>query len=167
MPADLEKPAGLEKPEDLGMPADVDMEVPSVPLPAAQPALSPQEAIAACDRLAASPNDVNRVAEGVWQTIMDADAAILVCTQGVAAAPDNARLRFQLGRALYRTGKKPEAALAFGKAATLGHLPAQAQLGLMLVAGDGHRARRCPRLRAGAGGRRQGRPGSRSPCLAN
>ncbi|MFN0262327.1 tetratricopeptide repeat protein [Tepidamorphus sp. 3E244] len=114
-----------------------DYEVPSGPNAEVAPAISAEEAIAACDRLAASPNDAGRTADGIWQTVMDADAAALVCTQAVKAAPTEGRLRFQLGRALYRQNKYESAALQFGQAAANGHVPAQAQLGLMLIAGEG------------------------------
>ncbi|MEZ5879006.1 MAG: tetratricopeptide repeat protein [Tepidamorphaceae bacterium] len=117
--------------------AILEPEAPSMPVPDDRLTLAPDEAIAACDRLAASPNDATRTADGIWQTVMDTDAAILACDQAVKAAPDNGRLKFQLGRAIYRSGKPADAALLFGQAATLGHLAAQAQLGLMLIAGDG------------------------------
>ncbi|MCC0013891.1 MAG: sel1 repeat family protein [Rhodobiaceae bacterium] len=121
-------------PDDVAI---LEPEAPSMPVPDDHLSLAPDEAVAACDRLAASPNDATRTADGIWQTVMDTDAAVLACTQAVKAAPDNARLKFQLGRAVYRSGKAADAALLFGQAATQGHLSAQAQLGLMLIAGDG------------------------------
>lgn len=117
-------------------PDTVVLEAPSTPV-RAEALLEGEEAIAACDRLAASPNDTTRTSTGVWQTVMDTEAAMAACRAGVAAAPDTARMTFQLGRAVYRNGQPAEAALLFGKAATKGHMTAQAQLGLMLIAGDG------------------------------
>ena len=115
----------------------LDIEAPSLPARDTGPKMSAEEAIAACDALAASPNDAKRTAGGVWQTVMDTEAAVLACTAAVKAAPDTGRLEFQLGRAVYRSGDAKASALLFGQAATHGHMAAQAQLGLMLIAGEG------------------------------
>ncbi|HKD27414.1 MAG TPA: hypothetical protein VKC66_16135 [Xanthobacteraceae bacterium] len=60
----------------------------------------------ACDRLAASPYDKARPSgiQGVAFEQVDAPAAIEACRAALEARPDDARLAFQLARALQKDG---------------------------------------------------------------
>ena len=62
-----------------------------------------------CDRLAANPDDPNRVAEGREKAEMDLPAVVTACRAAVAAEPDNPRLNYQLARVLGYSGKGEEA----------------------------------------------------------
>jgi TPR repeat protein len=102
--------------------------------PLAQPAAKPPAAARAaptCDRLAAHPNDPKKPASvaGV------ADAAILpaaieACAREVQASPQSARLKFQLGRALWAAKKYDEALEAFLQAEDMDYAAAAYYLGL-------------------------------------
>ena len=61
-----------------------------------------------CDRLAAHPNDPEKVTEGVSQDAMDKPAAIEACRAAVAVDPDNPRLNYQLARAYGYSGRHAE-----------------------------------------------------------
>ncbi len=63
-----------------------------------------------CDRLAAHPNDPDRVTAGVPERQVDTAAAIAACKVAVAADPGNGRLNYQLARALGYAGRGAEAA---------------------------------------------------------
>lgn len=64
--------------------------------------------ITECDRLAAHPNDPDRVGEGREQAAIDLPAAIAACEAAVAADESNPRLRYQLGRVLAYAGRGEE-----------------------------------------------------------
>jgi thioredoxin-like negative regulator of GroEL len=55
-----------------------------------------------CDALAASPLDDERISTGVEYEQLNSSAAIPACRRAVEANPNNARLEFQLGRALHK-----------------------------------------------------------------
>jgi TPR repeat protein len=78
-----------------------------------------------CDRLAGSPDDVRRVADGVGLYGVDADAAIPACEKAVAENPSDARPLYELGRAYEARalgGKaSAEAAKAYRAAADRGY----------------------------------------------
>ena len=61
-----------------------------------------------CDALIAHPSDPERVGEGVSQAEADLPAAILACTEAVAADPGNPRLNYQLARAYGYSGLHEE-----------------------------------------------------------
>lgn len=63
-----------------------------------------------CDRLAAHPNDPDRVTAGVSERLVDTTAAIAACKIAVAAEPANGRLNYQLARALGYARRGKEAA---------------------------------------------------------
>lgn len=63
-----------------------------------------------CDRLAAHPNDPDRVTGGVPEREVDTAAAIAACKTAVAADPANGRLNYQLARSLGYAGRGKEAA---------------------------------------------------------
>lgn len=54
--------------------------------------------ITECDRLAAHPDDPERVADGVAQGDVDLEAARAACEAVLAEDPDNPRLNYQLAR---------------------------------------------------------------------
>lgn len=64
--------------------------------------------VTACDRLAAHPNDPERVTDGISQAAMDKPAAIEACLEAVASDPGNPRLNYQLARAYGYSGLHAE-----------------------------------------------------------
>ena len=99
--------------------------------------------VLACDRAAASPSDTNRPVgvAGVPSGRLDSQIAVAACEAAAAAAPDNPRITFQLGRA-HAAAKADESARAhFSKASDLGYAAAQASLGDFLASGRGGLAR--------------------------
>jgi TPR repeat protein len=99
--------------------------------------------VLACDQAAASPTDKDRPVglAGVPSGRLDSQNAIAACEAAAAAAPDNPRIIFQLGRA-HAAAKADESARAyFSKASDLGYAAAQASLGLFYAIGRGGLAR--------------------------
>jgi TPR repeat protein len=99
--------------------------------------------VLACDRAAASPTDKDRPVglAGVPSVRLDSQNAIAACEAAAAAAPDNPRIIFQLGRA-HAAAKADESARAyFSKASDLGYAAARASLGLFYAIGRGGLAR--------------------------
>jgi TPR repeat protein len=93
----------------------------------------------ACDRTAASPTDNDRPRDlaGVSSERLDSQIAIAVCEAAVAAAPNNPRIMFQLGRA-YAAAKIYESArVYFSRASDLGYAAARANLGAFYAMGRG------------------------------
>ena len=96
-----------------------------------------------CDWAAASPTDKNRPVglAGVPSGRLDSQIAIAACEAAAAAAPDNPRIMFQLGRA-HAAAKADESARAyFSKASDLGYAAARASLGSFYAIGRGGVAR--------------------------
>ncbi|MFM2278701.1 MAG: hypothetical protein RLZZ444_932, partial [Pseudomonadota bacterium] len=81
------------------------------------------DAVATCDRLAASPFDSKRPLglEGVHMHDIHADEAYEACSQAVRLEPENGRLHFQLGRVLEKQGKLEEAFKTYTEAAAKGY----------------------------------------------
>mgnify|MGYP005845078793 CR=1 FL=1 len=100
-------------------------------VPASEPA-SPPPAITECDRLAGHPSDPDKVVDGVSQSqvLSWANAATRACELAVAADPANARVRYQLGRVLYYTGRHADALPHLEASAAARHRQAQFVLGL-------------------------------------
>lgn len=101
-----------------------------------------QSAIATCDQLAASPYDDSRPLgiAGVKYPILKPDEAMSACAKAVDAEPQNARLMYQYGRALQAKGGNASLQSAvkwYDKAARLGHVGAQWNLGATYLAGMG------------------------------
>ena len=69
-----------------------------------------QPAVTDCDRLAAHPNDPDKVAPGVAQKDMDLPGAVTACQIAVRNDPASGRLNYQLARALGYSGRGKEAA---------------------------------------------------------
>lgn len=88
-----------------------------------------------CDRLAGDPSDPDRVGLGVADGRIDAAAATAACTAAVAAAPSEARFRYQLARADFAAGRDKAGLAHLTEAADAGHARAQALLGLMYESG--------------------------------
>lgn len=63
-----------------------------------------------CDRLAAHPDDPEKVSPGVAQSAMDIPAAIAACDAAVKADPGSPRLNYQLARAYGYAGRHAEGA---------------------------------------------------------
>ena len=103
-----------------------------------------------CDRLAGHPSDPDKVVEGVSQAqvLGWSNAAIHACQQAVAAEPGNARVRYQLGRVLFYTGRHADALPHLEASATARHRQAQFVLGLFYTDGvkDGLEADACRAL---------------------
>jgi TPR repeat protein len=82
----------------------------------------PGAVVTECDRLAAHPEDPDRVAPGVPQAQVDTARAIAACQAAVAADPKNPRLNYQLARALGYAGRGREAG-PYREAAVAGNYP--------------------------------------------
>jgi TPR repeat protein len=102
----------------------------AAPVPAAP---APTE----CDLLAAHPSDPDRLGAGVPASQVRAwnDAAIDACRRAVAAEPANARVRYNLGRALFYRGRRAEALPELARAADQRHRQSQFVLGLLYADG--------------------------------
>lgn len=61
-----------------------------------------------CDALIAHPSDPERVGDGVSRAEANLPAAIIACTEAVAADPGNPRLNYQLARAYGYSGLHEE-----------------------------------------------------------
>jgi len=90
-----------------------------------------------CDRLAASPNDPGRLAAGVPFNKLDGPAAETACRAALAATPDAARLKFQLGRAFDRQDRFADARETYQAAFASGYAIASSAYGKLLELGLG------------------------------
>ena len=107
---------------------------------AAAPPTEPGATVGACDRLAASPLDPERPAAvaGMKFERIDPGQAVTACRAALLEQPENARLIYQLARALSRGGgSSAEAVALFRKAAAGGHAGAMNSLGLAYDHGAG------------------------------
>jgi TPR repeat protein len=75
-----------------------------------------------CDKLAASPEDGQRVADGVAFDRLDGARAIAQCQDAVSHFPAIGRLLYQLGRGQEKIGDDAAALQSYRKAADLGSL---------------------------------------------
>jgi hypothetical protein len=90
-----------------------------------------------CDRLAAHPEDPEKVSPGVTQAAMDVPAAIAACQAGVAADPANPRLNYQLARAFGYAGRHADGAPSRQRAVMSGYPQSLFVVGFILVTGWG------------------------------
>lgn len=103
--------------------------------PVAQPNSPPPQAASSeflaadCDRLAATPGDPMRTVAPVHDDQFAPATALSACERAVDANPDNARLQFQLGRALWLSGRFGDAFEPLKKARLGGHKMASLFLG--------------------------------------
>lgn len=90
-----------------------------------------------CDRMAAHPDDSQRVTAGVWWRDMEAPKAVAACRAAVRTYADTPRFKFQLGRALDRAGDREEAATWYRAAGEEGYGQAQYSMGTVYEEGLG------------------------------
>ncbi|HWT31886.1 MAG TPA: tetratricopeptide repeat protein, partial [Propylenella sp.] len=102
-----------------------------------QPAFAQSDPVAECDRLAGDARDPQKAGPGVYLDDLQPEPAIAACGAAVAAEPGNARLRYQLGRALRKAGDYEAAAKELEAAAMRGYASAQAALGELYEQGQG------------------------------
>ncbi len=84
-----------------------------------------------CDRLAAHPEDPQRVHAGIPITALDEERAVAACEAALAAAPESARFRFQYGRALDKMGSFQDALGQYRVATKARYPAAQYAMGLI------------------------------------
>ena len=96
-------------------------------------AVSAQETITSCDRLAAHPEDPDRVIAGVATADVDQPAAIAACEADLKADPGNPRLTYQLARVYFYNGRSADAVATMEKAAQAGHRQAQFVMGALIT----------------------------------
>jgi TPR repeat protein len=94
-----------------------------------------QPAPTACDRLAAHPEDPDRIVPGVPTSAVDQLAAIAACEADLETDPGNARLRYQLARVYFYNGRTADAARTMERAAEGGHRQAQFVMGALISNG--------------------------------
>lgn len=92
--------------------------------------------VSACDILAGSPNDRNKVADGVIIRLIDTQLAEPACEAALVKEPTNSRLQFQYGRVFEAKKDYASAFIWYSKAAEQNYAPAQFNLGLMYEMGD-------------------------------
>ncbi|HKZ73847.1 MAG TPA: hypothetical protein VJ011_07280 [Steroidobacteraceae bacterium] len=92
---------------------------------AASPAVQGAQVVTECDRLAAYPDDPDRVGPGVARENADVPKALAACEADVVAQPDNARLRYQLARMLFYSNESKRAVEEMRAAADRGYAQAQ------------------------------------------
>lgn len=95
-------------------------------------------ALSECDRLAAHPEDPDRVAEGRVTAEIDLPAAIAACEAALEDEPDNARLRYQLARVLFYSAAPERAMAEMHRAAEGGHRQAEFIYGVFIIRGRPH-----------------------------
>jgi TPR repeat protein len=90
-----------------------------------------------CDRLAGDPSDPDKAGSGVpdVQLLNWNDAAILACQRALQTDPGNARLHYNLGRALFLRNRHTEALRESAVAAEQQHRQAEFVLGLWYTDG--------------------------------
>ena len=91
----------------------------------------------ACDRLAASPSDANRVGDGVAVDKLKPDRAIAACQAAISEYPRAPRFQYQLGRAYSAGEQYAEALRWYRKAVEQDYAVAQNNLGWMYQNGRG------------------------------
>ncbi len=99
----------------------------------AAPVIAHAGEVTACDRLAAHPEDPHRVAPGQSTGDIDLPLAIETCRRDVEADPGNARIRYQLARVLFYSGRFDEAMKEMRLAADGGHAQAEFVYGIFVV----------------------------------
>lgn len=90
------------------------------------------QTVTLCDRLAAHPEDPDRVTEGVSTSDVNQVAAIAACESELATDPDNARVTYQLARVYFYNGRTADAVTTMEKAAAGGHRQAQFVMGALI-----------------------------------
>ncbi len=88
-----------------------------------------------CDRLAAYPDDPQRVAAGVTREQVDLPLALAACERAVDADPTTPRLRYQFARLLFYANENPRAVAQMRRAADEGYAQAQFVFGTFITRG--------------------------------
>lgn len=88
--------------------------------------------ITECDRLAANPEDPDRLLPGLTRKQMDLPAAIAACDAELLRQPSQQRLRYQLSRSLFYAGQNERAVAEMRAAADGGYRQAQFVYGAMI-----------------------------------
>jgi hypothetical protein len=122
--------------------AAVDASGPSPPsqalVSARPPSGSPEDApVTECDTYAAAPRDPHRKSTGVAEENLNPSLAITACASAVRTFPSSPRLKYQLGRAYWKSNNFGEALACFRQAAEYQYAPAEALLGYMFQFGQG------------------------------
>ena len=91
----------------------------------------------ACERLATHPHDATASVNGVEMESLkkNAEAAVQVCGEAVAAHPEIAHYQALLARATFAAGRYDEAVMLYRKAAESNDVRAMVSLGLLLETG--------------------------------
>lgn len=108
------------------------MIIASISLAALLAATAPPESVTDCDRLAANPEDPDRIAPAVPREQADLPKAIAACEADVARNPGNARARYQLARVLFYSNETKRAVEEMKKSADAGYRQAQFVYGLLI-----------------------------------
>ena len=90
-----------------------------------------------CDRLAAQPDDSEKVTDGVEVEELNADDAILFCRKAVKIHPNVARFAYQLGRAHHKGKSYQKARIWYEKGMVQGSAAAISGLGQLYRKGRG------------------------------
>lgn len=104
----------------------------SMSLAALLAAAAPPEPVTDCDRLAANPEDPDRLAPAVPREQADLPKAITACEAELARNPGNARARYQLARVLFYSNETSRAVEEMRKAADANYRQAQFVYGLLI-----------------------------------
>jgi len=88
-----------------------------------------------CNRLAAHPQDVHKVAPGIDFDNIDAAHAIAACRDALANFPDEPRFAYQLARSLDRGGQFLTAMEMYRRLADAGYVQAQVTMGISYLDG--------------------------------
>lgn len=108
------------------------MIIASISLAALLAAAAPTDPVTDCDRLAANPEDPDRLAPAVPREKADLPRAIAACEAEVARNAANARARYQLARVLFYANDTKRAMEEMKKAADAGYRQAQFVYGLLI-----------------------------------
>jgi len=90
-----------------------------------------------CDKLAAHPKHPEKVGAGVEWSDLNPENAIQACKDAVSLFPNEARFKYQLGRAFDKQEALNDAIKWYKLAAELGDVRAQFSLGLVFSEGQG------------------------------
>lgn len=89
-----------------------------------------------CDKLAAHPFDLMAITEGTEWNDIDIQKALPACKSAVREMPNSARLQYQLGRVLAKSGNDKEALSHYLSAANKNYTIAQYNTGVLYADGS-------------------------------
>ena len=90
-----------------------------------------------CDRLAAHPNDINKVTPGISWIQLEPKLALMACKSAVQEYPEVIRFTYQYARTLHKAGDFEQAVIHYRSVAEKGYARAQAALVEMYLNGKG------------------------------